>query len=310
MGRIEDALKRTQDEPTVPAAEGSEIFKDPWDFNTVGAPPPRPAERPSDVDTLIVAGPTDAADHSTPTPPLLRHRSLKPEVGERLVTSPNAPSQLVEQYRRLAATVHQAQLVSGIRILLVTSPMPGDGKTTTATNLALTLSESYRRQVLLIDADLRRPSLHTNLQVPNLTGLNEGLKADRDAKLATAKITENLTLLPAGRPDPDPMGSLTSERMRLILEEASRRFDWVVVDTAPVGLLVDASLLAGMADATIMVIRAGQTQADAVTKALDTVGRDRVLGVVLNGVEDMKEVGYDGYTREAAKPELRLVGTP
>jgi capsular exopolysaccharide synthesis family protein len=306
MGRIDEALKQAQHEaPVQPAREGSEVFHDPWDFSAAPAPL---GERDRDPETAVI--PDHGAASETPTTVQFRHRRLKPEVAERLITAPNAPSQLVEQYRRLAATVHHAQQINGIRILLVTSALPGDGKTLTSTNLALTLSESYRRQVLLIDADLRRPSLHSNFQVPNIAGLNEGLKADRDAKLPTAKITDNLTLLPAGKPDPDPMGGLTSDRMRMILEEAARRFDWVVVDTAPVGLLVDASILASMADATIMVIRAGKTAAPAVAKALETVGRERVLGVVLNGVDDLKEGGYYGYSRHASKPDLQLVGNP
>jgi capsular exopolysaccharide synthesis family protein len=155
---------------------------------------------------------------------------------------------LAERFRRLAASLHHAQLVDGLRTVMVTSADPGDGKTLTSANLALTLSESYRRQVLLVDADLRRPSLHDVFRVPNVVGLNEGLKASQDMKLQVLRITDTLTLLPAGRPDPDPMSSLTSTRMGEILKEGAARFDWVIVDTAPVGLLADANLLSTMVE--------------------------------------------------------------
>ena len=115
---------------------------------------------------------------------------------ERLVVSPDAPPELAEQFRRLAATLHHAQLVNGLKVVMVTSARPGDGKSLTAANLALTLSESYRREVLLIDADLRRPSLHDVFGVPNVAGLNDGLLLEDDERLAAVKITSTLTLLP------------------------------------------------------------------------------------------------------------------
>ena len=137
MGRIDEALKQAQqDAPVRPSGEGSEIFHDPWDFSAAAAQP----ERAADPETLAVAG--AAAPSDTATAIQFRHRRLSPDVAERLITAPNAPSQLVEQYRRLAAIVHHAQQINGIRILLVTSALPGDGKTLTSSNLALTLSES------------------------------------------------------------------------------------------------------------------------------------------------------------------------
>ena len=91
---------------------------------------------------------------------------------------------------------------------------PSDGKTLTAINLALILSESYQRRVLLMDADLRRPSIHDVSTMPNVMGLAEGLRAKTEQKLTVLRSRPNLSLLPAGRPDPDPMGGLTSSRMR------------------------------------------------------------------------------------------------
>ena len=288
MGRIDEALSRAgRDENTAVVPPGSDpgVFTSPWSFQGEGAAPVLPA-----ADTVISAPPPGAEpptlEVNLPTSGRMGvFQGFPSELSGRVVAAPGASPMLSEQFRRLAATLHHAQLVQGTKVVMVTSANPGDGKTLTATNLALTLSESYRRQVLLIDADLRRPSLHEIFRVPNIVGLNEGLKATNDGKLSVLRISDTLTLLPAGRPDPDPMSSLTSTRMGEILKEAAARFDWVIVDTSPVGLLADANLLSTMVDGALLVVRAHQTPHQAVIKALEHLGRDRVLGVVLNAIE-------------------------
>ena len=119
----------------------------------------------------------DAAVRRARAGPMALFRGFNESLSGRIVSTPAAPPVLAERFRRLAASLHHAQLVDGLRTVMVTSADPGDGKTLTSANLALTLSESYRRQVLLIDADLRRPSLHDVFNVPNVSGLNDGLKA-------------------------------------------------------------------------------------------------------------------------------------
>jgi len=216
----------------------------------------------------------------------------------KVVVSPSVPAAAVEQYRRLAAALHHAQLERETKVLMITSSSQGEGKTLTATNLAVTLSESYLRNVLLIDADLRRPSLHQTFQIPNILGLTEGLKSTTDQKLSLIQISEHLTVLPAGRPDPDPMSGLTSDRMRRIIEEAAARYDWVIIDTPPVGFLSDANLLVAMVDVALFVVRAGKSPYRLIQRALDAVGRNRILGVVLNAVDenvDAASYNYYGY---------------
>jgi len=223
---------------------------------------------------------------------------LNPSVTGKLVVMPQVPPAAVEQYRRLAASLHHARLERDTRVLMVTSASPGEGKTLTATNLALTLSQSYGRSVLLIDADLRRPSVHHLFQLPNVLGLSDGLKSETEQKLSLIQVSENLTVLPAGRPDPDPMSGLTSERMRHIVKEAASRFDWVVIDTPPVGFLSDAKLLVAMVDVAIFVVRAGKSPYRLIQRALDAVGRNHIIGVVLNAVEESADVAgyyYYGY---------------
>jgi capsular exopolysaccharide synthesis family protein len=223
---------------------------------------------------------------------------LNPSVTGKLVVMPQVPAAAVEQYRRLAASLHHARLERDIRVLMCTSASPGEGKTLTATNLALTLSQSYGRSVLLIDADLRRPSVHHMFQLPNVLGLSDGLNSETEQKLSLIQVSENLTVLPAGRPNPDPMSGLTSERMHRIVQEAASRFDWVVIDTPPVGFLSDAKLLVAMVDVAIFVVRAGKSPYRLIQRALDAIGRNHIIGVVLNAVEESVDVAgyyYYGY---------------
>jgi capsular exopolysaccharide synthesis family protein len=205
----------------------------------------------------------------------------------------NADHTSTEQYRRLAARLHLSQMEHGTRIFMVTSALPGEGKTLTATNLALTLAESYKRQVLLIDADLRRPWVHEMFQLPNLTGLNDGLKEDNARKVPLLRLTDHLTVLTAGRPDSDPMSVLSSNRIKQVLAEAGAQFDMVILDTPPVALLTDAHLLASLVDAVLLVVEAGSTPLAAIKTAVDAVGRDRILGVLLNRADDA--LTYDAY---------------
>ena len=298
MSRIDEALARSRNmRPEDLAANVSPVASDVQfasESGSVGEPstaPPevthvRPAEEvPAPPANDAISAEEPAAD---PLPnPTLGEDEQHPRVpfAEKLATA-SADSTSTEQYRRLAGRLYVAQAESGMRIVMVTSAMPGEGKTLTATNLALTLAESYKRQVLLIDADLRRPWVHEMFQIPNVSGLNDGLRTPDERKVPLLRLTDHLTVLTAGRPDRDPMSVLSSERMQRVIREAGARFDWVIIDTPPVALLTDAHLLAALVDSVILVIQAGKTPLPAINKAVQAVGRDRVMGVVLNRADD------------------------
>lgn len=191
----------------------------------------------------------------------------------------------VEQYRRLAATLHELRATQGTKTLMVTSALPGEGKTLTVTNLALTLSESYRFRVLLIDADLRRPTIHQVFGLRNRNGLADGLRSDT-GELSLVTITPHLSVLPGGRPESNPMAGLTSDRMRGLLEEAGSLFDWVLLDAPPVGIMPDAHLLARLTHGVIFVIAAGSTPFPLVDRAITEIGRESIVGTVLNRIDE------------------------
>lgn len=290
MSRIDEALRLAGRSQAAGALEATpETFTAPWTFER-GHQRDLPAQTSAAVEDLPAA--------PSPVEPLLGDDSsipvtgFAPEWSHRLAIAPDASPMLVEQFRRLAATLFQAQTSGRMKVVMITSPWAGDGKTMTSLNLSLVLSESYRRHVLLIDADLRRPSISNLSRIAPTGGLSDGLKSRTDQKLPVIKISENLTLLPAGRPDPDPMSALTSSRMRRIIDEAAARFDWVILDAPPVGPVADANLLAEMTDAVILVIRAGKTQFVPVQKAIDSIGRDRIVGVVLNGIDEDSQAEY------------------
>jgi protein-tyrosine kinase len=218
-----------------------------------------------------------------PAPAVRRPSPADHDSEARLVTGRLSGVSL-EQYRRLAAALHDAQLEGGLKTVMLTSAVPDEGKTLTVVNLALTLSESYDRRVLIIDADLRRPNVHSLLRVPNTHGLTEAL-ADEHLELPFVEISERLSVLTAGRPGPAPLARLTSPRMQTLLEECSRRFDWVLLDTPPVGILTDAQLLARVAGAVVLVISAGSTPATVVERTIAELGVERIIGTVLNRVE-------------------------
>ena len=236
--------------------------------------------------------------------------SPQPIFFERLVVHHNAEPLAIEQYRRLAAVLHHSQIERGNKVVMIASAQPAEGKTLTAANLALTLSESYRRRVLLIDADLRRPSLSRLFQLPHRAGLSDNLKADQDLPLQLITLSPSLALLPGGNADADPMSGLTSGRMQQIIDRAAANFDWVILDTPPVALLSDSHLLAAMVDSAVLVIDAGATPYAAVQRAIESIGRDKIVGVVLNRVEQgvLQESSYSDYYKAAPSKRRKNLG--
>ena len=289
MSRVHDALSRVQGNNggtqggTASPESGVPLFQEGQDAaaSWVSEGPP----------AVVLAQP-DASDTG---PRVLEQEPVRP-LAEKLVGAPDPDHASVEQYRRLAARLHLSQAAHGIKVVMIASALPGEGKTLTASNLALTLSESYHRDVLLIDGDLRRPSIHEMFRMQNISGLNDGLRSDVDRKVPLVRWSDHLSLITAGRPEPDPMKVLVSDKMRRVIAEASEKFEWVIIDTPPVGLLTDASLLSAMVDTVVLVVEAGRTPYAEIQRVVEVLGRDRIFGVVLNRVEADRRSGYYGYS--------------
>lgn len=298
MSRVDEAMRR--------AAEGS---PNPEQDTTALAQEPFPVEasdrfRPSDEAAADVPAafiqpmPRNSNEDEGAAQPSGGDPSVPfgDQVAEKIVVDPRMPAMCREQYRRVAAVLHDSQAANRTQVVMVASALAGEGKTLTAANVALTLSNSYRKRVLVIDADLRRPALHQVFRIETAHGLADGLGSSSDAKIVVRQVTPTLSLLPAGRPTSDPMAGLISERMRRLVEEARELFDWVIIDTPPLMLLPDANLLMSMADGVLLVVRAESTPYPMVKRAADAVGRSRILGVVLNNATVGPHGGYGGYS--------------
>jgi capsular exopolysaccharide synthesis family protein len=216
-----------------------------------------------------------------------------------LISKPSSP--LSERYRRLRLRLEQVGPDGGARqVIVVTSAVPEEGKTTTALNLALAMAEDRDRKTLLIDADLRRPSV-TRYVIPQPTlGLSEVLTGEAPLEHALVELkSSRLTILPAGEPTSNPLQLLQSDYLGSVFSELRRRYDRIIVDTPPTVPFTDATVLNAVADGAILVVRAGRTTTPLVERARQSLSHGKLLGVVLNDVEftavDRYYYKYDDY---------------
>jgi capsular exopolysaccharide synthesis family protein len=212
-----------------------------------------------------------------------------------------------EQYRALRYTVEQFHRIDELRIVAVSSPGVGDGKTTTAINLAGTLAQAHDARVLLVDADLRRPA------VANLLALDGSdapglVNAILDPSLTLARVARplppfNLSVIPAGQVPPSPYEVLKSPRLGELLEEARREYDYVVVDAPPLCPVQDCRVIAHWVDGFLLVVAAHHTSRRLVQEAFNVVERSKILGLVFNGADHSPSrlYGYYGENPYAAK---------
>jgi capsular exopolysaccharide synthesis family protein len=214
-----------------------------------------------------------------------------------LVTEARTP--MAEAYARLQVNLAFVRPRHPVRVVTVTSPAPGEGKTTSAVNLAATLARRGHR-VVLLDADLRCGTIAGTLGVPQHPGLSELLtgQATLEEVLHTVRwdAGTELHVLPGGRTPPDPARLLGLEEMRQLLQHLRAGFEAVVIDAPPVNLVTDAALLGIASDGVVMVVRSGVTSIDTLRDAvqhLEAAGAP-VLGAVLNGVDVRRERGYYG----------------
>lgn len=205
-----------------------------------------------------------------------------------LVTQSRPQSQMAESYRALRTSLLLTSLGAPPKTILVTSALPQEGKTTTSINTAIVLAQKGTR-VLLIDADLRRPSIHKTLGMGPRTGLSNVLTGNATLQQATVRssLLPSLFVLPAGTPPPNPAELLASGNMKDVLAELREQYDHIVVDTPPTLSVTDAVVMSTRADAVVLVIRSGQTTKQALRRARDLLMQvnARVSGVLLNAVD-------------------------
>lgn len=215
-------------------------------------------------------------------------------LNKRRITLLQPESFVAEQYRTLRARLDALATERPVRTIGVTSSMPGEGKTTTAVNLAIVSSMSLGRRVLLVDCDMRRPKVHAVLGLRPEFGLAEILTGDATLEQAVVRVEgTDLSVLAVRATPSNPSELLSSDRMRSLIEELARSYDQVIFDTPPTLAIPDAKIMSELMDGIVFVVRANATPREDVASALDVLDRRRVLGVVLNDVAaEPERYGY------------------
>jgi capsular exopolysaccharide synthesis family protein len=219
------------------------------------------------------------------------------DVATRLLAGTDPKNPIAEAFRTVRTNITFAFAERQPKTIVFSSPMPGDGKTTTTSNLAITMAQQGLR-VLLIDADLRRGVLHSAMGVPRQPGLSNLLVAGQSLQDVVHSIEfadgVRLGFLATGTLPPNPAELLGSQRMRELLTEMESQFDAILIDSPPLNVVTDAAVLGTFTDGVIVVARAGVTTADSLRMSVDLLHhvRARVLGAVLNGIDFRRDSHY------------------
>lgn len=215
--------------------------------------------------------------------------------GSRVVLLTDPRSAGADRFRFLRMRLRELRELAKLRSLVITSPMPEDGKSTIAMSLATALAEGRKQTVLMIEADLHHPSIANSLGLQSRLGLAECLQDGLEPMSHIRKVEPlGWYLLQAGTPRGNPTELLHSDAFSNVLQGVSPHFDWILIDTPPVLALTDAFSLSRQADATLLVARADRTPREAVEEAVKLIGRQHVLGIVLNGAENLSRL-YSQY---------------
>jgi protein-tyrosine kinase len=227
---------------------------------------------------------------------------FQPAPESHLLDLNNSHETPAEEFRTLRTRMNHLQTVQPLHTVVVSSPSPAEGKTFTAVNLALAESHLAESSILLGDFDLRRPIMHNLFQVDRSPGLSDFLTGQCTFPQALRKIEGmNLYLLPAGSPVQNPLELLNTRQCKALFEELPRCFHWAIFDTPPLLFSADANLLATLADGAILVVKIGSTTFDNITRAIQSLCENNVLGIVANGARASEL--YSKYTYYYSKSE-------
>jgi capsular exopolysaccharide synthesis family protein len=283
MSRVYEALQKSQGEsPSAsPLVSGQPEAAAPSEATSVGVAAGLPVGAPTETSWLNV--PADRILRPTPTPE------------QRLValTEPDSPG--AEMFRVLSTRLAHMQNKRRLQKLLITSSVGDEGKSVIAVNLALTLARRPNARTLLIEADLRRPSasqLLTSAQLRGISDWDAGKLALEDSLYQVNDLP--LWLLSAGHGMGEPLPLLESDRFAKMLETVSSSFDWVVLDATPILPMADSTSLARLCDGVLVVVREGHTHRKVLNKALESIEKNKLLGMVFNEAS-MLNVGYERY---------------
>lgn len=225
-----------------------------------------------------------------------RNQSRNNSKVRHLITKLNPKSPISEQYRTIRTNLQFASVDNELQSILVTSSGPEEGKSMTVANMAIVYAQQGKK-VLLIDADLRKPTVHYTFRLDNLSGLSNVLVGETSLNDAvTRSDVDHLDIISSGPIPPNPSELLGSRKMENLLKEATMSYDMVIFDTPPVLAVTDAQILANIVDGSLLVIRSKKTEIEAATKAKEALepAKAKLLGTILNDREK-KESNYHYY---------------
>jgi protein-tyrosine kinase len=281
MSRIHEALKKAEQEratsESVPRIAPDPAVLDAMDRSegTISTLAANSAAAPASAmtgDTLL--------DRS-------RHTNWKPDPKTMLFFTGEEHLYGMEEFRTLRSRLYQAREKHPLSKVLVTSPLPKEGKSFVTANLGQVLVQQQGRRVLLVDADLRNPHLHSVFGAESGPGLSDYLRSEIDEfSIIQRGPMENLFLIPAGSRNENPAELVANGRMNTLLNRLQPLFDWIIVDSPPAAAVSDAALLANYCDGVLMVVRSNATPFDIAQRARQEFG-DNLIGVVLNGIDTL-----------------------
>ena len=300
MSRIHEALKKAEQERA--AAQQSTAAPDslfaPAKVISEGEPPSEPRSVASAVDVMTATAVMPVLPGGHLRFDELRCRCSKPDwrldpnTNVFINSDPSTPG--AEQFRTLRSRLYQLRGNQSLRTVLVTSSIPGEGKTFVSSNLAQAIVRQPDRRALIIDADLRRPRLHLPFGAPLAPGLTDYLRGEADEYAVIQNGHENnLCFIPGGNEVTNPSELLANGRMKALLDRVTPVFDWVILDSPPCLPVADASVLGDMCDGVLLVVRSGSTPSELAQKAVQELQGKNIVGVVLNAVE--RGHLYDSY---------------
>ncbi len=295
MSRIHEALKKAEQERAMGQSRaGIE---------------PSAYEAPLDAESVIATASALGAAPGAPSNQqslLARSRQTHwaPDSKSMLFFGDQEHASGMEEFRTLRNRLYQIREKQPLSKLLISSALPQEGKSFTSVNLASVIVRQHGRRALLIDGDLRNPSLHSLLGAESGPGLSEYLREGGDEfSIIQSGPMENLFFIPAGGNAGNSSELLANGRIKVLLSRLERMFDWIIVDSPPAALVSDAGLLANNCDGILLVVRSNNTPAEAVRKAISGFNNQPVVGVVLNGITadlaPYSQYYYPSYGTEA-----------
>lgn len=293
MSRVHDALRRAERggelQPPSPAGESAVVRQGGGELVTAGsgvvlAPEFPPLEL--DFDRIPEFPFTPAADS--------------------ILVDPSNPNEApTEEFRSLRTRLNHLQTLQPVHSVVITSPSPAEGKSFATVNLALAEAQLEGNRTIVCDCDFRRPVVHNYFQIPRTPGMTDYLLGKAPLQDCVRKLSgTNLYVLPAGEAVINPLELLNLDRMKQIVEELPRFFNWVIFDSPPLLFAADASLLSTLCHGTIIVVRIGTTTIDSVTRAMQSLCNNNVLGTIVNGASRGELYSKYAYYRSYYYPKL------